>query len=127
VLWGIGKVLDLRQSFPALAGGENRATSLIKIGRNWLCPVDFLCITKALMRFDRSIDPMQMSRRAHKPKASCAVDSDHDQIPVARFSPPARAGITSRKRRICRSDHRKASICSTSVRAERFAYISVEK
>ena len=55
--------------------------------------------------------------RAHKPKASCAVASDHDKIPVARFSPPARAGTTARQRLICRSDHRNTSICSASVRA----------
>ena len=61
------------------------------------------------------------------PKASCAVVSDHDQIPVARFSPPARAGAAARKRLICRSDHRNASICSASVREERSVNISAEK
>ena len=65
--------------------------------------------------------------RAHKPKASCAVVYDYDQIPVARFARPARAGATARQRRICRSDHRNASICSTSVHAERSVNVSVEK
>ena len=65
-------------------------------------------------------------RRAHKPKASCAVVSDRDQIPVARFSQSARAGTTVRNRIACRSDHRNASICSTRVGAERSANISVE-
>ena len=106
----------------------SRFSPLARIGLRYLHRwVACWCITRVSARIDRGIDRMRMFLRAHQPKASYAVVSDHDQIPVARFSPPARAGGTSRKPHICRSDHRNASICSTSVRAERSADVSVKK
>jgi RNase_H superfamily len=68
----------------AICAVAQRATCAewpITTGRIWRRWVGCWCITRASMRFNRDIDPTQMFRRAHQPKASCAVLSDRNQIP----------------------------------------------